>query len=231
MADTLEYSEVALPRSRLHEALVKELENEAPSMIEYEDGNIVIRHLYIERRMTPLNIYLQNGTDDQVDHGIKEYGDAIKELIKANIFPGDMLYKNFGVTRHGRVVFYDYDEIEYMTDCNVRSVPSPRHEEDEMSGEPWYSVGPHDIFPETYRTFLLGDPRVRDAFMRHHADFFDPALWQSTKDDLLAGVLPDFFPYERSERFCVRYPERYAQTDARRADEDDDVPMPRAAVA
>ncbi|MEW9584060.1 bifunctional isocitrate dehydrogenase kinase/phosphatase [Paraburkholderia sp. DGU8] len=215
MADTLEYSSVALPMSRLDEALVRELEKEVPSLIEHDGENLVIRHMYIERRMVPLNLFLQNGNDSDVEHGIKEYGNAVKELIQANIFPGDMLYKNFGVTRHGRVVFYDYDEIEYLTDCNVRAVPAPRYEEDEMSGEPWYSVGPHDIFPETYGTFLLGDPRVRRSFMQHHADFFDPSLWQRYKDHLLKGELPDFFPYDSSVRFCVRYPERFA--DARSA--------------
>ena len=218
MADTLEYSSVALPLSRLDDALIRELRKEVPSMIEYEGDNLVIEHLYIERRMTPLNLYLQNGSLEDIEHGIKEYGDAIKELIQANIFPGDMLYKNFGVTRHGRVVFYDYDEIEYLTDCNVRKVPQARNEEDEMSGEPWYTVGPHDIFPETYNTFLLGDPRVRDVFMKHHADFFDPALWQKHKELIIKGEIADIFPYERSARFCVRYPERFpADASAARA--------------
>ncbi|CAM2183072.1 bifunctional isocitrate dehydrogenase kinase/phosphatase [Burkholderia sp. AU19243] len=212
MADTLEYSSVALPISRLDHALVRELEKEVPSLLEYEDDNLVIKHLYIERRMTPLNLYLQNGTDAEVEHGVKEYGNAVKELMKANIFPGDMLYKNFGVTRHGRVVFYDYDEIEYLTDCNVRRVPPPRNEEDELSGEPWYTVGPHDIFPETYGPFLLGDPRVRAVFMKHHADFFEPALWQASKDKLLQGELPDFYPYDVSLRFRERYPARFDET-------------------
>jgi isocitrate dehydrogenase kinase/phosphatase len=108
------------------------------------------------------------------------------------------------------VVFYDYDEIEYLTDCNVRAVPQPRTEEDELSGEPWYAVGPRDIFPETYRTFLLGDPRVRRYFLEHHADFFDPALWRESRARLLAGEVPDCFPYDASIRFCVRYPECYA---------------------
>jgi isocitrate dehydrogenase kinase/phosphatase len=214
MADTLEYSSVALPLARLDDALLRELEKEAPSMLEYDGDRLVIRHLYIERRMTPLNLYLQNGSDAQIAHGIREYGDAVKELIQANIFPGDMLYKNFGVTRHGRVVFYDYDEIEYLTDCTIRAVPPARYDEDELSGEPWYAVGPHDIFPETYGTFLLGDPRVRRAFMEQHADFFDPALWQRHKTRLLQGEVPDFFPYERGVRFCVRYPERFAQPEA-----------------
>ncbi|MDR5730810.1 bifunctional isocitrate dehydrogenase kinase/phosphatase [Caballeronia sp. LZ025] len=217
MADTLEYSSVALPLARLDHSLIRELENEAPSMIEYEGDKLVIRHVYIERRMVPLNLFLQNGNADDIDHGIKEFGDAIKQLIQANIFPGDMLYKNFGVTRHGRVVFYDYDEIEYLTDCNVRRVPPPRNEEEELSGEPWYTVGPHDIFPETYGTFLLGDPRVREAFMRHHADFFDPALWQRHKEQLLQGELADFFPYDGAIRFCVRYPDRFEKASARAA--------------
>jgi len=210
MADTLEYSSVALPLARIDDALLRELQKEVPSLLEYEGDNLVIQHLYIERRMVPLNLYLQNGSDEQVDQGIQEYGNAVKELMQANIFPGDMLYKNFGVTRHGRVVFYDYDEIEYLTDCNVRKVPPPRNEEDELAGEPWYTVGPHDIFPETYGTFLLGDPRVRQAFLAHHADFFDAALWQRHKENLLKGELPDFFPYERDVRFRIRYPERFA---------------------
>lgn len=210
MADTLEYSNVAFPLSRFDETLVRELHAHAPSMIEYQrarDGTeeIVVRHLYIERRMTPLNLYLQEGSDAQVEHGILEYGNALKELMAANIFPGDMLYKNFGVTRHGRVVFYDYDEIEYLTDCNIRQVPAPRNDEEEMSGEVWYKVGRHDVFPETFRTFLLGDPRVRAAFLRHHADLFDPALWQGHKDRLLAGQIHDFYAYDVSERFVHRY--------------------------
>ncbi|HKT96452.1 MAG TPA: bifunctional isocitrate dehydrogenase kinase/phosphatase [Paraburkholderia sp.] len=211
LADTLEYSSVALPIARLSEALVHELETLAPSMIEYEGDNLVIRHLYIERRMVPLNIWLQSGSDEEVEHGIREYGNAVKDLMRANIFPGDMLYKNFGVTRHGRVVFYDYDEIEYLTECNVRAVPEPVHEEDELSGEPWYGVGPRDIFPETYRTFLLGDPRVRRYFLEHHADFFEPALWQESKARLLAGEVPDCLPYDVEVRFRTRYPERFAQ--------------------
>lgn len=222
MADTLEYSDVAFPRSRFDDALVREFEQHAPSMIEYQRGKdggeeIVVRHVYIERRMTPLNIYLQEGTDEQVEHGVLEYGNAIKELMAANIFPGDMLYKNFGVTRHGRVVFYDYDEIEYLTECNIRHVPQPRNEEEEMSGEVWYTVRPHDIFPETFRTFLLGDTRVRAAFLRHHADFFDPAMWQSHKDRLLAGHVHDFFAYQSTDRFIHRYGEAGGDGDAQGA--------------
>ena len=132
---------------------------------------------------------------------LDEYGNAIKQLAAANIFPGDMLLKNFGVTRHGRVVFYDYDELVPLTDCNFRRVPPPRNEEDEMSGEVWYSVGPHDVFPETFGPFLLGNPMVREDFMKHHADLLDPAFWQAHKERIAAGHVYDVFPYERARRF------------------------------
>ncbi len=216
MADTLEYSEVAFPRERFDDELIAEIEKFAPSQLEISDRDgdgqqeVIIKHIYIERRMIPLNIYLQEAFDagaddalaqDQIERGVIEYGNAIKDLVAANIFPGDMLWKNFGVTRHGKVVFYDYDEIEYITDCNFRRVPTPRNEEDEMSGEIWYSVGPRDVFPETFGPFLLGNPRVREVFMKHHADLLDAAYWQALKERIQAGHVYDVFPYEREKRF------------------------------
>ena len=204
MADTLEYSNVAFPRARFEDELVAELMHFCPSLIEDEGDSLVIRHVYIERRMIPLNIYLQEATPQQIEHAVIEYGNAIKDLVRANIFPGDMLWKNFGVTRHGKVVFYDYDEIEYLTDCSFRKVPTPRTEEEEMSGEIWYRVGPKDVFPETFEPFLLGNPVVRAVFMKHHAELLDAAFWQGHKERILAGYVHDVFPYEAHKRFEVR---------------------------
>jgi isocitrate dehydrogenase kinase/phosphatase len=205
MADTLEYSDVAFPRARFEDELVAELKHFCPSIVE-EDGDwLVIRHVYIERRMIPLNIYLQDATaagdSAAIERAVVEYGNAIKDLVAANIFPGDMLWKNFGVTRHGKVVFYDYDEIEYVTDCQFRRVPPPRNEEDEMSGEIWYAVGPKDVFPETFGPFLLGNPGVRSVFMKHHADLLDAAFWQGHKARIQSGHIHDVFPYDPSKRF------------------------------
>jgi isocitrate dehydrogenase kinase/phosphatase len=210
MADTLEYTQVAFPRERFEDELVAELEKHCPSVLEISDRDgdgrieLILQHVYIERRMIPLNIYLQDGTTEQIESAVIEYGHAIKDLVAANIFPGDMLWKNFGITRHGKVVFYDYDEIEYITDCNFRRVPAPRHEEDEMSGEVWYSVGPRDVFPETFGPFLLGNPVVRAAFMKHHADLLDADYWNLHKRRIQAGHVHDVFPYEASRRFVNR---------------------------
>ncbi|MGE4242169.1 bifunctional isocitrate dehydrogenase kinase/phosphatase [Ramlibacter sp.] len=214
MADTLEYSEVAFALDRFEPELIEEIRKFAPSQLEISDRDgdghdeVIIKHLYIERRMIPLNIYLQEafdaGATEQIERAVVEYGNAIKDLVAANIFPGDMLWKNFGVTRNGKVVFYDYDEIEYITSCNFRKVPQARNEEEEMSGEVWYKVGPHDIFPETFGPFLLGNPAVRDVFMRHHGDLLDASFWQAHKERIQAGHVHDVFPYERDRRFLRR---------------------------
>jgi isocitrate dehydrogenase kinase/phosphatase len=219
MADTLEYSNVAFPRERFEDELIEEIQKYAPSQIEInarpDNGKqeVVIKHAYIERRMIPLNIYLQEAFDTgldepraktQMERAVIEYGNAIKDLVAANIFPGDMLWKNFGITRHGKVVFYDYDEIEYITDCNFRRVPPPRNEEDEMSGEVWYHVGPRDVFPETFGPFLLGNPAVREVFMKHHADLLQADFWQGHKEKIAQGHVHDVFPYEADKRFEVQ---------------------------
>ena len=221
MADTLEFSLVGFPRERFTDELIAEIEKFAPSQLEIADTNgdgnleVLIKHVYIERRMIPLNIYLQEAFDAlqkraddpaaqaQLTRAVVEYGNAIKDLVAANIFPGDMLWKNFGITRHGKVVFYDYDEIEYITDCNFRQVPEPRNEEEEMSGEIWYSVAKGDVFPETFGPFLLGNPKVRAEFMKHHADLLEPTFWQQHKERIAAGHVHDVFPYERERRFHV----------------------------
>ncbi len=204
MADSLEYSNVAFPRHRFEDELIDELRHFCPSLLEEEGDSLIIKHLYIERRMIPLNIYLQEATPEQLKHAVVEYGNAIKDLVSANIFPGDMLWKNFGVTRHGKVVFYDYDEIEYLTDCNFRKVPPARNEEEEMSGDIWYAVGPKDVFPETFGPFLLGNREVRQVFMEHHADLLEADYWQGRKDRILAGYVHDVFPYDPHKRFRRR---------------------------
>jgi isocitrate dehydrogenase kinase/phosphatase len=209
MADTLEYSKVALPLARFEPELVDEMHKFCSSMLEFTGRNgeqeIIIDHVYIERRMIPLNLFLKDATAagdaDAIERVTIDYGNAIKDLVAANIFPGDMMWKNFGLTRQGKVVFYDYDEIEYLTDCNFRRVP-PRQDDDERGAdEIWFDVGPKDVFPETFGPFLLGNARVRQAFLKHHADLLNPDYWNLHKQRILAGAMLDVFPYEPQRRF------------------------------
>ena len=205
MADTLEFSYAALPLARFHPELLEELRTLAPSSFEVDGDKVIIKHLYIERRMTPLNLYLEKASDAELEEAVKEYGNAIRELASANIFPGDMLWKNFGVTRYNRIVFYDYDEIEHMTDMNFRAIPEAPYPELEMSGEPWYSVARNDVFPEEFATFLLGSRPVRQAFLKHHRDLLQPEFWQAAQEQIRQGRVEDFFPYPEELRFSRLY--------------------------
>ena len=201
MADTLEYSDVAFPRGRFSAELMAELEAVAPSTIEKDGDMIVVKHLYIERRMTPLNLFLERATPVQREHAMSDYGDALKQLAAVNIFAGDLLFKNFGVTRYGRVVFYDYDEIEYLTACTFRHIPRLPPGQDDMSSEVWYPVGPNDVFPEEFATFLLTDGAVRADFLKRHADLLEAEGWQAIQATLARGELPEVLSYPEALRF------------------------------
>jgi isocitrate dehydrogenase kinase/phosphatase len=201
MADTQEFENLVLPRARFTPELIDELLEVAASSVELTDDEVKIRHLYTERLMTPLNLYIETADDLALREVLDEYGNAIKQLSAANIFPGDMLLKNFGVTRHGRVVFYDYDEICYLTDVNFRAIPEPATPEQELAAEAWYTVGPNDVFPEEFRRFLFGRSRIKQIFTEMHGELFDPTYWQGLQAAIRDGQVMDVFPYRRKKRF------------------------------
>ena len=205
MADTLEYSLVALPLNRFEEELLQELRRECASVVELDGDELVIGHVYIERRMRPLNMHVEElkGERDEVRlrELLREYGNAIKELAGAGIFPGDMLLKNFGVTRHERVVFYDYDEIQPMGELNFRAIPAAASYEEELAAEPYWTVREHDVFPEQFDRFLVADPRAREIFYEYHRNLLDPAFWRAKQAAVRGGEQEDVFPYPEAARF------------------------------
>ena len=205
MADTLEYSDVAFPLARVEPKLLAQLRAScAQSLIESGD-QLIIRHLYIERRMVPLDIWVREADDTRLRRAVEEYGRAIRELAEANIFPGDLFLKNFGINRWGRVVFYDYDEIQYLTDLNFRRMPTPRDDGEETSGEAWFYVGPHDIFPSEFPTFLFTAGKQRELFKELHPELADAGWWRAQQEAIRAGAQPDLFPYPDATRFSVRF--------------------------
>ncbi|MGY1953792.1 bifunctional isocitrate dehydrogenase kinase/phosphatase [Pseudomonas pergaminensis] len=200
MADTQEFADFRFPLSKFEPECLAELLEVAAGTVEVEGDTVLIRHCWTERRMTPLNLYLDNANPAQVREALEDYGLAIKQLAAANIFPGDMLLKNFGVTRHGRVVFYDYDEICFLTEANFRHIPAPRTPEDEMASEPWYSIGPLDVFPEEFPPFLFADAGQRKLFDELHGELYNADYWKGLQDAIRAGKVIDVFPYRRKDR-------------------------------
>jgi isocitrate dehydrogenase kinase/phosphatase len=200
LADAQEFEHLAFPRRLFSDALLAHLSEVAPSIVRVEGDSVVIAHLYTERRVTPLNVFLRDAAPEAAADAILDYGAAIKDLAAANIFTGDMLLKNFGVSRHGRVIFYDYDELCLLTECNIRALPQPRNEEEEMAAEPWYFVGELDVFPEEFASFLVPGPPLRDVFLHSHADLLTVDYWREMQTRQRRGEVVDVFPYKAARR-------------------------------
>jgi isocitrate dehydrogenase kinase/phosphatase len=204
LVDAQEFEHLQFARNRFSEALLAELASAATSSVEIRADTVVIHHLYTERRLHPLNLYIRDKSDEEARAALYDYGKAIKELAATNIFPGDLLLKNFGVTRHGRVVFYDYDELCLLTDCNFRRLPPARHDQDELDAEPWFSVSPNDIFPEEFESFLGVPEPLLDAFTTPHSDLFGVEFWRSLQERHRAGEIVDILPYPQRKRLRLQ---------------------------
>jgi isocitrate dehydrogenase kinase/phosphatase len=200
LPDAMEYSDVLFPAARMHPSVIRELERSCAQNLERDGDRLVLRHLYVERRMTPLDLWLQRAGPAQQFHAVRELARAIRNLAEANIFPGDILLKNFGITARGRVVFYDYDEISLLTDVNFRWLPTARDEVEEASAEPWFHVGAHDVFPEEFLRFLFPPGELRDLFVELDGELLDPAWWIDRQREVRAGTQPDPIPYPEEVR-------------------------------
>jgi isocitrate dehydrogenase kinase/phosphatase len=199
LADAQEFEGLAFARDRFSADLLAELLADCGGTVHVEGEQVIFRHLYTERRVTPLNLYLRQVDEAHAIEAVLDYGQAIRDLAAANIFTGDMLLKNFGVTRHGRVIFYDYDELCLLTECRFREIPPARHDEDEYSAEPWFPVGEHDIFPEEFRAFLALPGRPGEAFRARHGELLTVDYWRRMQRLAELGEVVDIFPY-RAER-------------------------------
>ena len=197
LVDAQEFKRLKFPKERFSEAVLEELRNEAASTVHFEDGEVIIDHMYIERRMTPLNLYIRSASREDAERAVLDYGQCIRDLAVTNIFAGDLLLKNFGVTRHARVIFYDYDELCAVTDCRFRDVPQATNDEDEMRAEAWFHVNDNDVFPETFMQFLGFDAHLKEVFTRVHGEIMTADWWRGIQQRLHEGDVLEVLPYHR----------------------------------
>jgi isocitrate dehydrogenase kinase/phosphatase len=200
LVDFQEFEHLTFPRARFSDELLDELLRVASLNVAVAGPSVVIRHVYVQRRVTPLDVFLDEARPEQAEAAVRDWGRALRDLAAADIFPGDVLLKNFGVTRHGRVVFYDYDELAALTACNFRRFPEARSEEDELASEPWFAVGEHDVFPEELKTFLGLQGRLREVFLEEHGELLEPPFWQEIQARNREGEVIDFYPYAETRR-------------------------------
>jgi isocitrate dehydrogenase kinase/phosphatase len=197
LVDAQEFRRLRFPRDRFAPELLEELAAETAVTVHADGEDLIFDHLYIERRMTPLNLYLRTGSRAESERAVLDYGQAIRDLAYSNIFAGDLLLKNFGVTRHGRVIFYDYDELCQVTDCHFRDLPQATSDEDEMRAESWFYVADNDVFPETFLSFLAFDETQRDAFLRAHGEVLTADFWRQVQERLKEGEVLEVLPYHQ----------------------------------
>ena len=202
LVEAHEFEHLRIPRDRFEPALLDDLCRHAGETVLLQGDDVVIAHVYVERRVRPLNLFFREVDVAECARAGRDYGQAIKDLAASNIFPGDILTKNFGVTRHGRVVFYDYDELCFLTDCNFRDLPQPTTHEEEMAAEPWFSVRDNDIFPEEFPRFLGLPEPAKAMLFEQHGDLFCADFWREVQRSLQAGEIPEVFPYGTERRLA-----------------------------
>jgi len=203
LVDAQEFENLSFQRDRFDNDLLDELRTDCSRSVTITDDEVILHHVYTERRLYPLDLYLREMSRDRARAAAIDYGNAIKDLAAANIFPGDLFPKNFGVTRHGSVVFYDYDELTLLSEVNFRDVPVSDNIDDDMYDQPWFPVAPNDVFPEEFRTFLRSPQIIAEVIDSRHSDICTASFWNDMKDQHQAGQLPDFFPYPDEVRFDV----------------------------
>ncbi len=208
LVDAQEFEHLAFAKHLFAPDLLDELLHSASNTVSVEGNRVVIKHLYTERRVRPLNLYLRDADPAAAERAVVDYGQAIRDLAMTNVFPGDLLLKNFGVTRHGRVIFYDYDELCLLSECQFRRLPEPRTLEDELAAEPWFHVGPNDVFPEEFIKFLEFSGPVRDAFLRSHSCLMSAEFWTGLQNHHADGRVLDVFPYPGGKRLRPPSPSR-----------------------
>ena len=195
LIDTQEFLNLEFPYNRFSAALRKELLEAASGSARREGNKLILKRVYVERRVRPLNLYLDEAGPEAARQAVIDYGQAIKDLACTNIFTGDLLLKNFGVTRHQRVIFYDYDEVSLVTECRFRDIPEAGDDADEMRADAWYFVGGNDIFPEEFMRFLRLDDDLKGVFMRHHADLLTARYWRGIQAQRQKGEVSLVAPY------------------------------------
>ncbi|MGH8174300.1 MAG: bifunctional isocitrate dehydrogenase kinase/phosphatase [Rhodanobacteraceae bacterium] len=200
LVDAQEFRYLRFPLRQIDAGLLEELLCECAETASIDGEDLLIKHCYIERRLRPLNLYAREEAFEAARKAVIDYGQAIKDLARSNIFPGDLLLKNFGVSTRGRAIFYDYDELCLLQQCRFRRVPEAREEDETRPLDEWLSVRHDDVFPELFSRFLGLPDALRDALLAAHPEIFDAAWWQTLQARIAAGEHADVPPYAPSAR-------------------------------
>jgi isocitrate dehydrogenase kinase/phosphatase len=200
LVDAQEFRHLRFPRRQFEENMLEELLTQCAETVSLEGEEVLVRHCYVERRLRPMNLFVREAPADAARSAMLDYGQAIKDLARSNIFPGDLLLKNFGITRGGRAIFYDYDELCLLDTCCFRKIPEARDEDETRPLEEWLTVREGDVFPEMFPRFLGVPADLRNALIAAHGEIFDAQWWREVQQGLARGDYSDTPPYPRALR-------------------------------
>jgi len=202
LIDAQEYRHLAFARHRFPDHLLAELGDGCRHSVSVRADEVIIHHCFVQRRVRPLDLYIAEVSPEQASAQIIDYGQAIKDLAACNLFPGDLFLKNFGVTRSGRTVFYDYDEVSLLSRCRFRRLPRPRHAEEELSDEIWFNVEPEDVFPEQFQRFMDIPPQFSGIMQSHHPELFEIDWWLAMQQAVQHNNSSEPLPYSAHTRLA-----------------------------
>ncbi|MGH7777301.1 MAG: bifunctional isocitrate dehydrogenase kinase/phosphatase [Candidatus Dormibacterales bacterium] len=205
LVEAQEFEHLEFERARFSDWLLGEFRRDADRTVSVDGDTVVLHHVYLERRVSPLDVHLRAGSRDEGRRAVLDFGQAVKDLAANGIFPGELLPKNFGVTRHGRVVCYDYDELSFLTDFTFRPMPQASRDEDEYEDGSWFGVGPKDLFPEEFSRFLGLPPPLGEILQRGHGDLYEVGFWKKMQARVRGGEIIDIFPYAPGRRLRPRW--------------------------
>lgn len=200
LVDAQEFEHLVFPRDRFEPDLLAELTSSAGRTVRVQGDRVHVDLAWVERKLTPLNIYVRKAPAERAVFALGEYARAIRDLAACDIFPGDLLLKNFGVTRHGRVALYDYDELVELGSITFRDIPEARRPEEEASAEPFFAVGAYDVFPEEFARFLGLPERLRGVLLETYPEIFTAAWWRQMQAQVRSGKVREFPPYPPERR-------------------------------
>lgn len=218
MLDSLTYKNLQFDRELFTQEIIDEITQRAPSEIKMDENKVVLNHVYVQRKVIPLNIYLKEHENDpeEVKRVLEDWGFCIKGLAVAGIWVGDFKSKNFGVTSTGRIVSFDYDELreldhlEFEKQPRWHSLPSADDEESYASpGTAWHDKHAYGriYLPDEFGNLEISS-FLETVFKKLHPDLFNADYWQKIQTELREGKVPDVFPYALSERL-KRQPDQH----------------------
>jgi isocitrate dehydrogenase kinase/phosphatase len=183
MLDNVMYFNVQLHRDMFDPGLLACICNEAGGSVQVEGDSVFIRSLIVQLKIIPLPMYLETASDSEIRTAIVNLGHCIRNNAATNIFNKDLDSRNYGVGRYGKVLLFDYDAVEKLTDVKIRT--NQDREPGEETIPDWFFEDGAIFLPEELEVGMqFKNDTARRYFRRENADLMSVQYWQEVQQKL-----------------------------------------------